>query len=90
MLLRARALGFLSPDIALVRVHPKAKSSRQHYSARRLRLIGTSLPVRKLLSAVFNACLWIILLALAIVGVARVGVESMERRGQPHLARLQR
>jgi hypothetical protein len=45
--------------------------------------------MRKLLSAVFSACLWITLLALVVAGVLRVGVEAIERRSEHQLVRLQ-
>ena len=53
-------------------------------------LIEKSQHMRKILSAVFNTCLWMALLVLIVVGVARMGVESTERRSQPHVVQLQR
>jgi hypothetical protein len=47
-------------------------------------LSGASSQMSKLLLAAFNACLWVILLALVITGIMRVGVEAMERRFQHH------
>jgi hypothetical protein len=50
-------------------------------------LIDASSQMSKLVLAAFNTCLWIILLALVITSIIRVGAEAIERRVQ-HQATL--